>query len=413
MRTVIWLVLLFAVAVVAALTLGDNDGLASFYWGAWRVDMSLNFFVLAALGLGFVIMSAVQGIGGLLRLPTAAREWRALRRERSAQNALREAQAEHFAGRYTRAHKAALSALTIRQGGDGVPPDAEFEMLAYMLAAASLHKLQDRAGRDELQRRLLKLVRRNGARAIDDGARLLATEWALDDRDAARAEALLAELPPGVARRTLALRLKLQAARLARRPREALQTAHLLAHHKAFAPAAAQALLRSLAFEVLDAAHDPDQLRRAWQQFETTDQGDPYVACRAARRARALGVPEDGRRWLRPAWDRLADLPPEARSDAALALVDCIQGIGPEWLPRLEAAQRTFSAEPAIQAAVGSAFADRGLWGKARAPLETASRADSLPAEARRMVWRRLAQLARDEGDELRAIDCERQAAAS
>ena len=30
MRTIIWLVLLFVVAVVAALTLGDNDGLASF-----------------------------------------------------------------------------------------------------------------------------------------------------------------------------------------------------------------------------------------------------------------------------------------------------------------------------------------------------------------------------------------------
>ena len=31
MRFVIWLVLLFVVAVVAALTLGSNDGLASFY----------------------------------------------------------------------------------------------------------------------------------------------------------------------------------------------------------------------------------------------------------------------------------------------------------------------------------------------------------------------------------------------
>ena len=46
MRTVIWLVLLFAVAVVAALTLGSNDGLASFYWNGWRLDVSLNLFLL-------------------------------------------------------------------------------------------------------------------------------------------------------------------------------------------------------------------------------------------------------------------------------------------------------------------------------------------------------------------------------
>ena len=82
---------------------------------------------------------------------------------------------------------------------------------------------------------------------MDDGARLLAAEWALDDRDGPRAEALLAELQPGVARRTLALRLKLQAARLERRPMDALHTARLLANHQAFSSTAAQGLLRSLA----------------------------------------------------------------------------------------------------------------------------------------------------------------------
>ena len=34
MRLAIWFVLLFGVAVVAATTLGTNDGLATFYWGA-------------------------------------------------------------------------------------------------------------------------------------------------------------------------------------------------------------------------------------------------------------------------------------------------------------------------------------------------------------------------------------------
>ena len=60
MRSVIWLVLLFVVAVVAALTLGDNEGLASFYWAGWRLDFSLNFFVLAAIGTGFAVVTAVQ-----------------------------------------------------------------------------------------------------------------------------------------------------------------------------------------------------------------------------------------------------------------------------------------------------------------------------------------------------------------
>ena len=36
---------------VAALTLGSNDGLASFYWGGWRLDLSLNLFVIGVVGV--------------------------------------------------------------------------------------------------------------------------------------------------------------------------------------------------------------------------------------------------------------------------------------------------------------------------------------------------------------------------
>ena len=42
MRAVIWFLLLFAIAVVAATTLGTNDGIVSVYWGTWRLDTSLN-----------------------------------------------------------------------------------------------------------------------------------------------------------------------------------------------------------------------------------------------------------------------------------------------------------------------------------------------------------------------------------
>ena len=65
-----------------------------------------------------------------------------------------------------------------------------------------------------------------------------------------------------------------------------------------------------------------------------------------------------------------------------------------------------------MQAAVGSAYAERQLWGKARAPLERAAAARTLDAAARRAAWRRLAGLARAEGDDARAMHCDQQAAA-
>ena len=201
-------------AVVAALTLGDNAGMASFYWEGWRVDLSLNLLILGALATGFALMTAVQAVNALIGLPARAREWRLLRLERAAQAALREALAEYFSGRYGRSHKAAQRAIAIQDDRQDAGDDHEFRTLAQLLAAGSLHRLQDRGRRDELLRRALRPGRRGANQAVDDGARLLAAEWALDDRDGPRAEALLAELQPGVARRTQALRLKLQAARL-------------------------------------------------------------------------------------------------------------------------------------------------------------------------------------------------------
>lgn len=412
MRSIIWLVLLCVVAVVAATTLGSNDGLVTVYWAGWRTELSLNLFLILLLASVAVLFSAAQALRSLLSLPERASEWRALRRERAAQAALREAQAEFFSARYSRAHKAATRALALCQDAPQLRADPDFGVLAQVLAAASLHRLQDRPRRDALLQQIFQAARRGGGHGIEDGARLLAAEWALDDRDAERAAELLAQLPAGVARRTQALRLKLQASRLARQPLEALHTARMLAKHQGFTPVAARGLLRSLAAEAIDASHDLQQLQRLWQQFDPADRRDAQVTSRAAWRAVDLGAAVAAREWLRPFWDRLAELERDDREAVALALFEAAPGIEHEWLPRLEAALDAHGHEAAISVAVGMAFADRQLWGKARKLLEQGAAATALPLRVRRRVWRALAQMARDSGDEARAQDCERAAAA-
>ena len=407
MRVVIWILLLASAAVVAASTLGTNDGLVSFYWRSWRADVSLNLFLLALIGTCFVIVLAIQGMSALIGLPQRAREWRVARRDRTAQAALREALAQYFGGRYSRAQKAAQRALVIQNDTPELAQDNEFTVLGHLLAAGSAHRMQDRAGRDEQLGRALELSSRSAAaRPAEEGARLLAAEWALDDRDAPRALELLGQLPLGVARRTHALRLKLQATRLGRQPQEALKTARLLAKHQGFSKVAAQGLLRSLAFESLDTAHDIDQLRRVWAQFDPIDRRDAFVAARAADRAAALEAFDDARGWLRPFWDQLADIGADERAAIALALVNAMPGIGPEWLPRLEAASTAYAREGAVALAVGCALAERQLWGKARRLLEQAASDSGLASAGRRKSWLSLASLAQQESDPARAAEC-------
>jgi HemY protein len=407
MRNIIWFVLLFGVAVLAATTFGTNDGLVTFYWRGWRVDVSLNLFLLALIGTCFVIVTAIQTLSSLGALPQRAREWRVARRDRSAQAALRDALAQYFGGRYSRAQKSAQRALAIQVDTPELAQDNEFTVLSHLLAAGSAHRLQDRAGRDAQLGRALDLSRRSAAaRSAEEGARLLAAEWALDDRDAPRALELLGELPQGVARRTHALRLKLQATRLGRQPQDALKTARLLAKHQGFSKVAAQGLLRSLAFESLDTARDIDQLRRVWAQFDAVDRRDAFVAARAADRAAAFAAFDEARGWLRPFWEQLSELGADEREAVSLGLVSAVAGIGAEWLPRLEAATAAYAREGAVALAVGCALAERQLWGKARRLLEQAAADPALAPAPRRKAWLLLATLARQEADPARLAQC-------
>lgn len=412
MRAVIWFILLFVVAVVAATTFGANDGLVSLYWSGWRMDVSMNLFILALLITCLALVTIFQAVNGLVGLPRRAHEWRVARRDRTAQAALRDALAQYFGGRYSRAQKSAQRALLIQSETPDLVQDNEFTVLGHLLAAGSAHKLQDRSQRDDQLERALDLSSRSSlARSAEEGARLLAAEWALDDRNAGRALELLAALPPGVARRTHALRLKLQASRLAKQPHEALKTARLLAKHQAFSKTAAQGLLRSLAFESLDGAREADQVRRVWFALDNTDRRDPLVAARAAVRLADFGAAAEARAWLRPFWDRLGEVTEDERAALAQGLVACVAGISPDWLARLETAAQTYPREAAVAYAVGCALAERELWGKARLLLEQASNAADLNNTSRRHAWLLLARLAENQSDAERAASCYQSAA--
>jgi HemY protein len=412
MRAVVWFILLFVVAVVAASTLGGNDGLVSLYWSGWRLDVSMNLFLLSLLGTCIALLAVLQAVNGLLGLPRRAHAWRVARRDRAAQAALRESLAQYFGGRYGRAQKAAQRALLVQSETPDLVQDNEFTVLGHLLAAGSSHKLQDRARRDEQLNRALDLATHSSlARSAEEGARLLAAEWALDDRDATRALDLLSALPPGVSRRTHALRLKLQASRLAHQPNEALKTARLLAKHQGFSKVAAQGLLRSLAFESLEGARDADQVRRVWAVLDNADRRDPIVAARFAARLTAFGAAAEARGWLRPLWDNIGELSEDERAGLCVGLVAAMEGLGPDWLPRLEAASRAYPREAAIAYAVGCALAERELWGKARQQLELAAASSDLDVRSRRRAWLLLARLAEQQGDTARAATCYESAA--
>jgi HemY protein len=419
MRAALWLLAIFAAAVGIALFAGQSSGSVTLFWPPHRVDVSLNLVLLLLLGAFVLLHLALRALSALLDLPAQAKAWRAAQRERAMHSELRDALAHLLAGRFSRARKlaetAAERASTLRYA---VPHSAEVKVMAHLVAAEAAQSLQDPAVRDtQLQAALGSRLPKSAAH-VQEGAQLRAARWALDDRDPAAAMARLAALPQGAQRRTLALRLKLRAARLAKNNPAALDTARLLAKHGAFSPAAAQSMVRSLATHILTDAHDAPQLMRAWDNLTAAERAQPEVATHAALRLVNVSAhtPEasahqaHARQWLQPAWDNYPSLGDSAQSRLVQALEATFDTIDTAWLGKIEAAQRQLPRDGRLQYLAGMACLKRELWGKAQQLLGLATQ-DLKDEHLQRAAWRALALLADNQGDAVAAANAWRKAA--
>lgn len=423
MRVALWFLALFSIAVATALFAGNNPGSITVFWPPYRVDLSLNL-VLVLLLLGFLILHlAWRALSALFAIPHAARLWRLRQRERSMQQALLDAFSNLVAGRFVRAKKAAESVLTqvrsIDSDGDKLGYSGHLLAVAHLLAAEAAHSLQDRAAREQHFRAALDQVGGGVAPETREGVQLRAARWALDDRDASLAMRLLDELGQGPARRTLALRMRLKAARMAKQTLVALETARLLAKHRALSPVAAQGVVRGLAIEIIHAAHDPAQLQKAWAQLEPAERAMTDVAIEAAERMLGLGgEPGLARQWLLPAWEQMVagtgTLSPQQTVNLVRNLERGFAGAhgtpDASWLARIEAAQLQHPGDAVLQYLAGVTCMRLQLWGKAN-QLLTQSLSRLQDTGLRRDAWRLLAELAQQTGDQDAATQAWRRAA--
>ena len=424
MRAALWLLALFGVAVATALFAGNNQGTVTLYWPPYRIDLSLNLVLMLLVG-GFVtVYAALRALAALLELPHQARRWRLQQKERAMHTALLDAQTHMLGGRFLRSRKAAVAALSqehaLAAANEAVPHGHQLRALAHMIAAESSHALQDRATRESHWQDALQEAPLRGTvseQEMREGAQMRAARWALDDRDADGALERLAALPQGAARRTLALRIKLKATRLARHTQEALDTARLLGKHRAFSPAAAQSIVRGLATELINSAHDTAQLQQAWLSLEPAERAMPELAIHAAQRLATLGGDAaQVRSWLLPVWERMVDLPDALSEQHALKLVRALESgldaLDAPWLARIEAAHQANPRDTRLQYLAGMACLKRQLWGKAQQLLTQAAQ-HLADASLRASAWRHLAELAERRGDDAAAAAAWKKAAMS
>ncbi|MGE4242804.1 heme biosynthesis protein HemY [Ramlibacter sp.] len=403
MRAALWFLALFGIAVAVALFAGNNQGTVTVFWPPHRIDLSLNLVLLLLVGAFVLLHAALGALAALLDLPKQALRWRTQQKERAMHRALHDAISHLWAGRFIRARKSAEAALaqeaSLDAGGQRAPAAEQLRAVAHLLAAESAQALQDKSAREEHLRRALDAAVARDAQETREGALMRAAEWSLEESDPEGAMGWLKGLPQGAARRTLALRMKLRAARLAGRTSEALETARLLAKHHAFSPGAAQSIVRGLAIDSLNGAYDVPQLQAAWQALEPNERAMAEVAMHASHRLVQLGGDAAmSREWLLPVWERESQLAPALRVKLVDAFEEGLESVDGAWLARFEAAQKANPRDANLQYLAGMACVKRQLWGKAQQLLMQAALGQQ-DARLHRNAWRALAKLAEQRGD--------------
>ena len=425
MRVDLWFLGLFGMAVAMALFAGNNQGTITVFWPPYRVDLSLNLVVLLLALLFFTLHVALRALAALFAIPGHARSWRIQHQERAMHVALLDALSHLVAGRFIRARKAAEVVLAretaMTRSGETLAYSGRLRALSHLLAAESAQALQDKTGRDAHFQQALEQASQHDTHETREGLQLRAARWALEEHDAHASLQWLDQLTQGASRRTIALRLRLKAARMARQTRLALETARLLAKHRAFSMVAAQGLLRGLALEWVATAHDPEQLQTVWQQLDSTEQQMPEVALEASRRMLALGGSVGvARAWLLPVWEQMVTQAgglPDTQRLALMAVLERSFALTADateatWLTRIESAQRANPGDAALQYLAGITCLRLQLWGKAQQLLvQSLPRLQNVVLE--RNAWTALAELAEQRGDTVAAAQAWKNAAKS
>jgi len=375
MRVFLWLLALMAAAIGIAVTARFNPGNVVLFYPPYRVDLSLNFFVLLEVLLFVLLYVLVRTLRATLKMPERVAAYRQRKRERDGNKGLRDALKALFEGRFGHAEKAALRAAELPENAG----------VAALIGARAAHRMRQQHRRDQWLNRIAD------DNAMKTARLMTMTELLVDDHQPEAALAAVRELNASGTRHIHALQWSLKAEQQAKNWPEVLRLVRSLDKHKALHPALS-ARLRELAYDDLlsDKLHDAESVQRVWGTIPQSDRLKPYVACLAATALNARGLHDEARvvaeESLSSNWDdrvvrAYRDAAAPAGSAALLAQIEHCEA----WIQ-----ERPTDAELALT--LGSLCLKQKLWGKAQRYLEQAL-SDATEPRMVREAHLKLAQL--------------------
>jgi HemY protein len=361
----------------------------------YRIDVSLNLFVVAVVVLLGAVYWAARAIQKVADFPEQVRLYRARREEIGGQQALIDAVKSLLEGRFARAERAARAAQS----------SGTTAGVAALIGARAAHRMQEYERRDEW------LNRAEGDRAMQTARLVSSAEMWTEQRENDSALDAIDRLQGAGARHIHATRIALNANLQSGRWDEALKAVRLLEKRNALHPVLARKLKHAIYRELLLALrHEPAELEALWRRLPEADRIVPEIALEGARLLNIAGRGQLAAETIEAALGKS----PAAWDDDAEPLLDeyaraqAFPARG--QLERTEAWLAQAAARGAIRAALlrtaGLICLREQLWGKSRGYLQ-----ESLSESRHPATFLALARLADAVGDEAEAAAQYREAA--
>jgi HemY protein len=349
-RILFWFLLLAVAAVGVALATRLTSGYALFVAPPYRIELSLNLFLLLIAG-GFVGGYAlVRVIVRAMRLPDEVRAYRRRQQQERWRAKHDAAVVSLLEGRYGRARQFAEEALAIPHSSG----------LSALVAARAAIETRDFDAAEKL------LARPDAEVASLAVPRLmLQAEMKLETGQPGEALSQLQALRKEAGAHTAALRLELRALQAAGRYVDIPPLLDQLVRRKVFGPDEAN-LIRAVAHaEVLgQCGNDSARLRSYWARLSDADQRMPRIAAAGARGFLALSADREAADILARSLER------QWEPDLALLYAQCRPDDATRQLEQAEGWLKEHSQDAKLLHALGILCERQQLWGKAQTYLE-------------------------------------------
>lgn len=267
MRFFLWILGLFVSAVGLAIVVRFSHGNVVFFWPPYRIDLSLNFFLLLSL-LFFVLMFLiVKAIHLACKLPSEIAAYRNRKREGESNQALKESLGAFFEGRFEQSGKMAVKAMEWEQN----------KACSAMIAAQAFHAFRGGNPHEPF----LKTAEDDSVFAT--ACRVTRVKWLIDDHKPYDALEEISRLNAEGVQYSYLQKLSLEANRQVGNWNEVMELVHGLERCQAL-PETVVRQLKKQAYESIfsQSVWDEETMAASWKAVPPIWQKQPSIAIRAA-----------------------------------------------------------------------------------------------------------------------------------